>query len=166
MKIYLFIKIARKNPFIFIDSLEYKLNIRINPFIKYESSIDINNLKKLDINDIIIFVLELNNYINFEDINSYILIKSIYKNSIKTNNIEDNEEDDKSIEKNQLLFETKSCYIKEKNNIDNKNILNKTLNNTIDIHFLDDSNGNLLFDIDTQIQNKNNNLLLFSKDKD
>ena len=35
MKIYLFIKIARKNPFIFIDSLEYKLNIRINPFIKF-----------------------------------------------------------------------------------------------------------------------------------
>ena len=161
-----FIKIARKNPFIFIDSLEYKLNIRINPFIKYESSIDINNLKKLDINDIIIFVLNLNNYINYEDINSYILIKSIYKNSIKTNNIEDNEEDDKSIEKNSMLFETKSCYIKEKNNKDNQNILNKTLNNTIDIHFLGDSNGNLVFDIDTQIQNKNNNLLLFSKEKD
>ena len=159
-----FITIARKNPFLFIDSLELKLNIRLNPLIKYQTSINLDNLKKLENNnDIIIFVLKINDYINYEDINSYILIKSIYKNSIKTNNIDDN--DDKSIEKNSGLFETKSCCVKENNKINEKNLLNKTINNTIDIHFKDNSNGNLEFDIDTQIQNKNNNLLLFSLDK-
>ena len=48
------------------------LNIRINPFIKYRASIDINNLKTLNKNSIDIFSPQIKSFVNFTTLTSYI----------------------------------------------------------------------------------------------
>ena len=64
---------CRKNPFLFLDTLERMLNIRINSFIKYKSSIDINNIKNIKKDDIVIFIPQVHSFINISSISSYIL---------------------------------------------------------------------------------------------
>ena len=75
-----FNEISRKNPFLFFDTLERMLNIRINSFIKYKSSIDINNIKQITKNDIVIFTPEIKSFIDINEINSYILT-ILFKNN-------------------------------------------------------------------------------------
>ena len=67
-----FNEISRNNPFLFIDSLEKILNIRINPFIKYRASIDINNLKTLNRDNIDVFCPKIKSFVNFSTLTSYI----------------------------------------------------------------------------------------------
>ena len=82
--------ISRKNPFLFFDTLEKMLNIRINPFIKYKSSIDINNIKNITIKDIIIFTPQIKSFIDTNIISSYIISNNLLsnkKNITNDNNI-------------------------------------------------------------------------------
>jgi hypothetical protein len=77
---------CRKNPFLFIDSLERICNIRLNPFVKYKSSIDFNNMKYLKKDDIVIFIPEIKSFIEVKSISSF-----IFHNLLKNNkHIEDN----------------------------------------------------------------------------
>ena len=64
---------SRKNPFLFLDTIERILNIRINSFMKYKSSIDINNIKNIKKNDIVINTPKVKSFIDVSDISSYIL---------------------------------------------------------------------------------------------
>ena len=68
----IFNDISRNNPFLFIDTLEKMINIRINPFIKYRASIDTNNLKSLKKDDVIIFSPKTKSFIDIPSITSYI----------------------------------------------------------------------------------------------
>ena len=66
------------------------LNIRINPFIKYKSSIDINNIKNITIKDIIIFTPQIKSFIDTNIISSYIISNNLLsnkKNITNDNNI-------------------------------------------------------------------------------
>ena len=67
-----FNEISRKNPFLFIDSLEKMIGFRMNPFYKYRASIDINNLKNLTKKDIIIFSPKIRSFIDISSIASYV----------------------------------------------------------------------------------------------
>ena len=64
--------IARNNPFLFLDSLEKMLNIRINPFVKYRASIDILNLKNINKDNIVIFSPNIKTFIDLSTLTSYI----------------------------------------------------------------------------------------------
>ena len=67
-----FNEISRKNPFLFIDSLEKMINFRMKPFIKYRASIDINNLRNLTKEDIVIFSPKIKSFFEFSTLTSYI----------------------------------------------------------------------------------------------
>jgi len=67
-----FNEISRKNPFLFIESLEKMISFRMNPFYKYRASININNLKNLTKNDIIIFPPNTKSFIDMSSIASYV----------------------------------------------------------------------------------------------
>ena len=67
-----FNEISRNNPFLFIDSLEKMINFRMNPFIKYRASIDINNLKNLTKENITIFSPKVKSFVDICSIASYI----------------------------------------------------------------------------------------------
>jgi len=73
-------EISRKNPFLFIDSLERMIGFRMSPFYKYRASIDINNLKNLTKKDIIIFSPKTKSFIDISSIASYVF--SDYANNI------------------------------------------------------------------------------------
>ena len=78
---------CRKNPFLFIDTLERILNFRLNSFIKYKSSIDINNIKQIKKDDIVIFTAKVNSFIDVSAISSYIFNIFLQNNKeIKNNN--------------------------------------------------------------------------------
>ena len=79
-----FNEISRNNSFLFFDTLERMLNIRINPFFKYKSSIDINNIKDIKKEDIVIFIPEVKSFIDINAISSY-----IFNILLKNSNIED-----------------------------------------------------------------------------
>ena len=82
-----FNEITRKNPFLFIDSLEKLLNIRISPFVKYRASIDINNLKSLNKDNIVIFYPNIKSFVNISTLTSYIFT-DFAKGIALSNNIE------------------------------------------------------------------------------
>ena len=67
-----FNEISRNNSFLFIDTLEKMINFRMNPFIKYRASIDINNLKNLNKDNIYIFSPKIETFVEFSSITSYI----------------------------------------------------------------------------------------------
>ena len=67
-----FNEICRKNPFLFIDTLEKMINFRMDPFIKYKASIDINNLRCLTKNNIVIFPPKIKSFIDISTIASSI----------------------------------------------------------------------------------------------
>ena len=81
-----FNEICRQNPFLFLDTLERMLNIRINSFIKYKCSIDINNIKNLKKDDIVIFIPQVNSFIDISSISSYILTILLNNTKNKNNN--------------------------------------------------------------------------------
>ena len=72
------ILIARKKPFLFLTELEQKLNIIINPYIKFKSSLSIESMKGLikkkyiSFNNILTF-----SYINTLEISGLLLVKII-----------------------------------------------------------------------------------------
>ena len=105
---------CRKNPFLFIDSLERICNIRLNPFVKYKSSIDFNNMKYLKKDDIVIFIPEIKSFIEVKSISSF-----IFHNLLKNNkDIEDNNSILSKIDFNffypELNFENPINYINNK----------------------------------------------------
>ena len=67
----LFNEISRNNPFLFIDSLERMINFRMNPFVKYRASIDLNNLKNINKDNITIFSPKIETFVEFSSITSY-----------------------------------------------------------------------------------------------
>ena len=67
-----FNELSRKNPFLFIDTLEKMINFRMNPFLKYRASIDINNLKTLNEEHITIFTPKVESFVDVGLITSYI----------------------------------------------------------------------------------------------
>ena len=67
-----FNEISRKNPFLFIDTLEKMINFRMDSFIKYQASIDIDNLKYLSKKDIVILPPKTKSFIDISSISSYI----------------------------------------------------------------------------------------------
>ena len=80
-----FNEISRNNSFLFFDTMEKMLNIRINSFIKYKSSIDINNIKEIKKEDIVIFIPKVKSFIDISSITSYIFTIFLKNNK----NIED-----------------------------------------------------------------------------
>ena len=75
------ILIARKKPFVFISEIEYKLNVLIDPFIKFKSSISIESMShKLDISHIEINNFIIKSFIDPNEISGLILTKIISKN--------------------------------------------------------------------------------------
>ena len=92
-----FNEISRNNPFLFIDSLEKMINFRMNPFIKYRASIDINNLKNLNKDNISIFSPKINTFVNFSSITSYIF------NNFASNTPPPTQKEKKNINYNPLL---------------------------------------------------------------
>ena len=73
-----FIISAKNNPFIFLNSIETMLNIRISPFKKFLLSISIENIKELKKEDIIIFDPKVTTFINISEISNYILLRYIH----------------------------------------------------------------------------------------
>jgi len=73
-----FIISAKNNPFIFLNSIETMLNIRLSPFKKFQISISIENLKELKEEDIIIFDPKVTSFININEISNYILLRYIH----------------------------------------------------------------------------------------
>ena len=73
-----FIISAKNNPFIFLNSLETMLNIRLSPFKKFQISISIENLKELKEEDIIIFDPKVTTFLNINEICNYILLRYIH----------------------------------------------------------------------------------------
>ena len=69
--------ICRNNPFLFIDTLEKIINFRMNPYLKYRASLDIENLKELKKEEIVIFAPKINSFIDFSSIAGYIFAKSV-----------------------------------------------------------------------------------------
>ena len=69
--------ICRNNPFIFIDTLEKLINFRMNPYLKYKASLDIENLKELKKEEIVIFAPKINSFIDLPSIAGYIFAKSV-----------------------------------------------------------------------------------------
>ena len=111
------ILIARKKPFLFISEIENKLNVLIDPFIKFKSSISIESMsRKLDI-----FHIDLNNiiiksYVDPNEISGLILTKIISKN--------------KSTERNTIKnISTLNSYINKSENSNINKIFNRGIEN-------------------------------------
>ena len=83
-----FNEISRKNPFLFIDTLEKMINFRMDPGIKYKASIDINNLKCLTKKNIVTFPLITKSFIDIPSITSYIFTELANNNSSSKNSTE------------------------------------------------------------------------------
>ena len=103
------ILIARKKPFLFISEIEHKLNILVEPFIKFKSSISIESMShKLDISHIEINNFIIKSFIEPSEISGLILTKIISKNK---------QSEMDTIKNNKTL----NSYInKNENTIDNK----------------------------------------------
>ena len=126
--------ICRNNPFLFIDTLEKLINFRMNPYLKYRASLDIQNLKELKKEEIIIFAPKITTFINFNDISGYILAKSIINNNIN-NNINN------SISNNLLLSLSNFNITAKIGKVDSIMIkrINSKNNNNITKRFIDDN---------------------------
>ena len=82
--------ICRNNPFLFIDTLEKLINFRMNPYLKYRASLDVQNLKELKKEEIIIFAPKISTFIDFSDIAGYIFTKSVLNSNLINNSISNN----------------------------------------------------------------------------
>ena len=82
--------ICRNNPFLFIDTLEKLINFRMNPYLKYRASLDVQNLKELKKEEIIIFAPKISTFIDFSDIAGYIFTKSVMNSNLINNSISNN----------------------------------------------------------------------------
>ena len=82
--------ICRNNPFLFIDTLEKLINFRMNPYLKYRASLDVQNLKELKKEEIIIFAPKISTFIDFGDIAGYIFTKSVLNSNLINNSISNN----------------------------------------------------------------------------
>ena len=125
--------ICRNNPFLFIDTLEKLINFRMNPYLKYRASLDIQNLKELKKEEIIIFAPKITTFIDFNDIAGYILVKCIV-NNMNNNNI------NSSISNNLLLSMSNFNITARIGKVDTYMIkrLNSKNNNNITQRFFDD----------------------------
>ena len=127
---------ARKKPFLFLSTLEEKLNFTINPFTKFKSSISLESLyTQLKIEDISINETKNYSYIIPDEISGYILAKCIhisnslnndfFNNELSINMSKyDNEQNINNIIPKPNIMETKN-KMKENNNV---NILENSLN--------------------------------------
>ena len=84
--------ICRNNPFLFIDTLEKLINFRMNPYLKYKASLDVQNLRDLKKDEIVIFAPKINSFIDLPTIAGYIFAKSVGNNnpmnmSLSNNNL-------------------------------------------------------------------------------
>ena len=82
--------ICRNNPFLFIDTLEKLINFRMNPYLKYKASLDVENLKELKKEEIVIFAPQIKSYIDLPTIAGYIFAKSIGNNNMINNSVSNN----------------------------------------------------------------------------
>ena len=82
--------ICRNNPFLFIDTLEKLINFRMNPYLKYKASLDVENLKELKKEEIVIFSPQINSFIDLPNIAGYIFAKSIGNNNMINNSLSNN----------------------------------------------------------------------------
>ena len=74
--------ICRNNPFLFIDTLEKLINFRMNPYLKYKASLDVQNLYDLKKEEIVIFAPKINSFIDLPTIAGYIFAKSVGNNNL------------------------------------------------------------------------------------
>ena len=74
--------ICRNNPFLFIDTLEKLINFRMNPYLKYKASLDVENLKQLKKEEIVIFAPQINSFIDLPSIAGFIFAKSFFSNNM------------------------------------------------------------------------------------
>ena len=89
------ISVARKKPFLFLTTLEEKLNFTINPFVKFKSSISLESLyEKLLINNILIDPPYTCSYIKPNEISGYILAKCIFISDSFNQDFSKNESDE------------------------------------------------------------------------
>ena len=130
--------ICRNNPFLFIDTLEKLINFRMNPYLKYRASLDIQNLKELKKEEIIIFAPKINTFIDFTDIAGYIFIKCIINNV--NNNMMNN-----SLSNNLLLSMSNFNITTKIGKVDSYMIkrLNSKNNNNITKRFVEDDDENI-----------------------
>ena len=171
--------ICRNNPFLFIDTLEKLINFRMNPYLKYKASLDVQNLKELKKEEIVIFSPKINSFIELSSITGYIFSKSIGNNNLINNSVSNN----LLLSNSNINVTTKigkvdsyminKCNSKYNNN--NNNITkrlqeeNDEENITISNNGLDDLSGslftipnnNLNFQIKNKLfnQNDNNNII-------
>ena len=162
--------ICRNNPFLFIDTLEKLINFRMNPYLKYRVSLDIQNLKELKKEEIIIFAPKISTFIDFTDIAGYIFIKSL-ANNMNNNNINN------SISNNLLLSMSNFNITCKIGKVDTYMIqrLNSKNNNNITQRFvedIDDENNNTIVNNGVEDlseflfqQNNNDNLNFQYKNK-
>ena len=117
--------LCRNNPFLFIDTLEKLINFRMNPYLKYRASMDLQNLKDLKKEEIIIFAPKVNTFMEFTDIAGYLFNKCMKNNNNINNSIF-------NMNNNLLLSmsncnatkigKVDTCMIKQKNSKINNNI--------------------------------------------
>ena len=81
---------CRNNPFLFIDTLEKLINFRMDPYLKYKSSLNAQNLKDLKKEEIVIFAPQINSFIDLPSIAGYIFAKSIGNNNMMNSSISNN----------------------------------------------------------------------------
>ena len=161
--------ICRNNPFLFIDTLEKLINFRMNPYLKYRASLDIQNLKELKKEEIIIFAPKISTFIDSSDIAGYIFIKCIINNNIINNSISNNLL--LSISNFNItakIGKVDSYMIKRLNSKNNNNITKRFFDNyddeTIVNNGIEDLSGSLF----QQINNKNcenSNIQLINNNK-
>ena len=82
--------VCRNNPFLFIDTLEKLVNFRMDPYLKYKASLDVQNLKELRKEEIVIFAPQINSFIDLPAIAGYIFAKCIGNNNMMNNSISNN----------------------------------------------------------------------------
>ena len=147
--------ICRNNPFLFIDTLEKLINFRMNPYLKYRASLDIQNLKELKKEEIIIFAPKITTFIDFTDIAGYIFAKSIINNNNINNNINN------SISNNLLLSLSNFNITAKIGKVDSVMIkrLNSKNNNNITKRFIDDNDEENITIVNNGIEDLSDSLL-------
>ena len=163
------ILIARKKPFLFLTELEQKLNVIINPYIKFKSSLSIESMKGeikkkyIKINNIKTF-----SYINPIEISGLILAKLIkiydpndYKDtSIQTNNDTFNESiDETNMSENKNKLEIR-------HNFKNKTMPNDLSKKDKEKNNVNNNDNDNLNDIINEIMKENNNIFINEENTD
>ena len=161
------ILIARKKPFLFLSELEQKLNIIINPYIKFKSSLSLESMKGeikkkyIKFNNIMTFSfinpLEISGFILAKLLNYYELNENKYINNNNNNNSLNESNDETNISENKNNLEIRHNFRSKK--MPKDSIKKEKKNNVNDIN-----NEKIYININNNIYIKEGNIEEFNKD--